>query len=256
MTFRENDPSSRGGLVNAGIYLASRSLVEEVDSTPCSLESDVFPRLAATRRLKGFEATGYFIDIGLPDSLAQARSELPAILHRGAVFFDRDGVLNFDSGYVSSVDTFRWLPGAKEAVRRVNEAGLRAIVVTNQAGVARGLYTEDDVRSLHRFMSDELAAAGAFVDRFYYCPHHPDALLRAYRADHPERKPHPGMILRAAAELGVDLAASVLIGDKSTDMQAAAAAGVLGLMIRNDDLPRVIDEAFARLGSHSLRRAT
>jgi D-glycero-D-manno-heptose 1,7-bisphosphate phosphatase len=150
----------------------------------------------------------------------------PLDVMRPAAFLDRDGVLNEDRGYVYDAAEFRWIPGAKEAVAFLNRAGYLTILVTNQSGIARGLYTEDDFHRLQGWMRDELAADGAHLDAVYYCPHHPEAKLAAYRKSCDCRKPAPGMLARAIRERAIDLSASFLIGDKASDCEAAAAVGV------------------------------
>ena len=121
--------------------------------------------------------------------------------HRPAVFLDRDGVLNIDHGYVHRPDQIDWTPGAITAVRRLNDLGYRVVVVTNQAGVAHGHYEEEAVHTLHAWMRDELAKYGAVIDVFYHCPYHPEGKVERFRLSHIDRKPGPGMILRALAEL-------------------------------------------------------
>lgn len=153
-----------------------------------------------------------------------------------AAFLDRDGVINVDVGYPHRIDTFRFIPGAPEAIRALNQAGLRVVVVSNQSGVARGLFTEDTVGLFNQHIADSLARHDARIDAFYFCPYHPDAVVERYRADHPERKPHPGMITRAARELNLDLTRSFLIGDRDTDIQAATAAGIPGYLFKGDNL--------------------
>lgn len=156
---------------------------------------------------------------------------------RPALFLDRDGVLNEDPGYVHRWEDFRWIPGAREAVAAFNQAGWWVFVVTNQSGVGRGYYAEDDVIALHARMADSLAEVEARIDAFYYCPHHPDAQVEAYRhPDPPDRKPNPGMILRALAEWPVDLSRSILVGDKDSDLEAAARAGLRALHFTGGDL--------------------
>jgi len=156
---------------------------------------------------------------------------------RPALFLDRDGVLNEDRGYVSRWEDFRWISGARAAVAAFNRAGWLVIVVTNQSGVGRGYYTEAAMHALHAKMSAELAEAGAHVDAVYYAPHHPDAPLDAYRhPDPPDRKPNPGMILRALAEWPIDRAASLLVGDKPSDLEAALRAGIRGVLFPGGDL--------------------
>jgi D-glycero-D-manno-heptose 1,7-bisphosphate phosphatase len=135
-------------------------------------------------------------------------------------------VLNVDKGFVWSPEQFEWIPGAIQAIRRLNEAGFLVIVVTNQSGVARGLYTEEAVQELSRWADRELAAHGAHVDGWYYCPHHTDHGEPPYRQDCECRKPKPGMILQAIREHGIDPSRSFLVGDQQRDLDAASMAGV------------------------------
>ena len=160
---------------------------------------------------------------------------------RPALFLDRDGVLNEDQGYVHRWEDFRWIPGAREAVAAFNRAGWLVLVVTNQSGVGRGYYTEADMHALHARMAEDLAAAGARIDAFYFCPHHPDAPEEAYRhPDPPDRKPNPGMILRALADWPIDKGRSVLVGDKDSDLEAAQRAGVRALHFPGGDLAQFL----------------
>jgi len=161
---------------------------------------------------------------------------------RPALFLDRDGVLNEDPGYVHRWEDFRWIPGAREAVAAFNAAGWWVFVVTNQSGVGRGYYTEADVRALHGEMSRSLAEAGGRIDAYYYCPQHPEATEAAYRhPDPPDRKPNPGMLLKAMADWPVDRGRSVMVGDKDADLEAARRAGVRGLKFEGGDLRRFLE---------------
>lgn len=162
---------------------------------------------------------------------------------RPAVFFDRDGVLNHDAGYLFEASKFKWIDGAREAVRLVNEAGYFAFVVTNQSGVARGFYEESDVLALHRWMADELAAVGAYIDAFEYCPDHPHAVLPRYRRDSDRRKPGPGMITDLMKRFPVAADKSLLIGDQERDLAAARGAGIRGLLFREGNLATFVREA-------------
>ncbi|HEX3699106.1 MAG TPA: HAD family hydrolase [Phenylobacterium sp.] len=164
---------------------------------------------------------------------------------RPALFLDRDGVLNEDRGFVARWEDFAWIEGAREAVAAFNRAGWLVIVVTNQSGVGRGYYTEAQMHALHGRMAEGLAEAGGHIDAFYFAPHHPEAPSDAYRhPDPPDRKPNPGMILRALSEWPIDRARSVLVGDKGSDVEAAVRAGVRGLLFPGGDLRRfLIDEA-------------
>ena len=142
-----------------------------------------------------------------------------------AVFFDRDGTLNRDVGYVTHLDVYELLPRAAAAVRKVNEAGWLAILITNQAGVARGYFSESMIDKVHRKLQDELGGKGARLDAIYYCPYVPNGDVPAYALDSKMRKPYPGMILKAAEEHGVDLGKSVMLGDKYSDLEAGWRAG-------------------------------
>ena len=143
-----------------------------------------------------------------------------------AVFLDRDGVINVDHGYVHRIDDFRFVPGSEVAMRRLQSAGWRLVVVTNQSGLARGLYSMLEYERFTAHLLEQLGAVGVGVDAVLHCPHLPDAAVAAYRLDCDCRKPGPGMLLRAARELALDLPASVIVGDRLSDVQAGRAAGV------------------------------
>jgi D-glycero-D-manno-heptose 1,7-bisphosphate phosphatase len=147
---------------------------------------------------------------------------------RPAIFFDRDGVLNIDSGYVHRVDQFEWTPAALEAIRLCNLRGYFVFVVTNQSGIARGLYSEADVIALHHWMRERAVESGARIDALEYCPHHPDAEVARYRLACDCRKPAAGLIRRLMTNWTVDLHRSLLVGDRESDLAAARAAGIRG----------------------------
>ena len=151
---------------------------------------------------------------------------------RRAVFLDRDGTLLEEGNFVDRLDRLTFFPFSIDAVRALNRAGFAVVVVTNQSGVARGLYTEDFVRDSHRHIDDRLTAAGARVDGWYYCPHHPQASVEALRCECECRKPKPGQLLRAAAELHLDLPASFAVGDRWKDIEAGEAVGARGILVR------------------------
>ena len=143
-----------------------------------------------------------------------------------AVFLDRDGVINEDSGYVGHWDSFVFLPGAVDAMRALCDAGFALIIVTNQSGIGRGYYTEEDFHRLTEQMCEELSQQGVSVAGVYFCPHLPEATLPQYRKTCNCRKPSPGLIHRAIEDLDIDLTRSAMVGDKISDMQAALAAGI------------------------------
>jgi len=149
-----------------------------------------------------------------------------------AVFLDRDGTINLEKGYLFRIEDFEFVPGAPEAIRLLNESGFLVIVVTNQSGVARGFYGEEDVAALHRQIDVKLALCGARVDAWFYCSHHP-AGKGAYAVTCSCRKPLPGMLLEAADLFDIDLKNSVMIGDKRADVEAAIAAGCRPILVRS-----------------------
>jgi D-glycero-D-manno-heptose 1,7-bisphosphate phosphatase len=154
-----------------------------------------------------------------------------------AVILDRDGVLNVDHGYVGEVSRLEWIPGARAAVKRFNDAGLKVIVATNQSGVARGLFDLAAVDQVHEAMRADLATRGARIDAFYVCPYLPNAKVAAFaHPDHPDRKPNPGLVLRALADFSIDPARALVIGDNERDLEAGRRAGVAGVLFPGGDL--------------------
>lgn len=153
-----------------------------------------------------------------------------------AVFFDRDGVLNIDKNYLYKIEEFEWQQDAMQAVQFLKEQGYFIVVVTNQSGIARGYYTEQDMDLLHEHMQTELAKLGTSIDAFYHCPHLPNAEVAAYAVKCDCRKPAPGMILQAIKDHGLDAEQSFLIGDKNRDIEAGNAAGVTGYLYKEGSL--------------------
>lgn len=235
----------RGGhqgaaVINGGIYVMNKADFV-VGEGRFSIEADLLPRLVAEGRLSARVHDGFFIDIGVPDSLSEARQTIAGRLRRPALFLDRDGVLNHDDNYVGTSDRLRWMDGAADAVRAANDAGAYVFVVTNQAGVAKGHYGEAEIQGLHRWMSDQLRRRGAHIDDWRYCPYHVEATVATYRQAHPWRKPEPGMLLDLMAHWPVDLARSLMVGDQPSDLAAAAAAGVASQRFQGGNLAQAID---------------
>ncbi len=236
---------SGAGLVNGGVYAMNRDAVRMLPVGGSSLEDDLFPTLAANGQLAGLESDRFFVDIGTPPSLAESQASVAAWRRKPAVFLDRDGVLNEDRHHVHKVEDFEWLPGAREAVRWLNDSGYLVIVVTNQAGIGRGLYTGREFDHLMDWFAEELAREGAHIDAIYHCPHHPTAGLGEYHVVCECRKPAPGMLVRALREWPIDAGRSIMVGDKHTDLEAAKAAGIRGVLYSGGSLLDVVREALA-----------
>jgi len=172
---------------------------------------------------------------------------------RRAAFLDRDGVVNIDHGYVFRREDFEFVPGTLAACAQLHRQGMLLVVVTNQSGISRGLYSEDDFRRLSAWMSAEFAAAGAPLAGVYHCPHHPQATHAQFRLACDCRKPAPGLLLAAARELSLDLSRSMLFGDKASDIEAAVAAGVAQRVLLGTDgralPPDLAPQATARFAS-------
>lgn len=151
---------------------------------------------------------------------------------KAAVFLDRDGTMIEERGYLGRLDLIAPFPYTADSIRRLRSAGYLVVVVTNQAGVARGYFDEAFVREAHRHLDRLLAAEDAAPDAYYYCPHHPDGVVEAYRIVCRCRKPSPGMIERAAADLGIDVGRSFVVGDKWLDVGLANQAGARGILVR------------------------
>ena len=151
---------------------------------------------------------------------------------RRAIFIDRDGTLSEEVGYVNHLSRFRLFPFAVEAIRLVNRSPFLAVLVTNQAGVARGYFPESLVHEVHAGVARDMAAGGAHLDAIYYCPHHPTAGEPPYRQECDCRKPRPGLLHRAAEQLGIDLARSYMIGDRLGDLELAWSVGATGVLVR------------------------
>lgn len=159
-----------------------------------------------------------------------------------AVFFDRDGTLNVDTAYLHRPEDFQWIEGAKEAIKYVNDLGYLAIVATNQSGVARGYYPEEDIKAVYDWMNEDLAKIGAHLDALYYCPHHPEAKVPAYRQICTCRKPNTGMVDKACDEYHIDRSKSFFVGDSDRDLECGQKAGLTGIRYKQGSLLTCIKE--------------
>lgn len=250
--FGRRPTSGEPAWINGGVAAFRRAFVDRLQPKG-AFETLALPDLAREGALGGLKTHGFFIDIGVPDDFSRGQIAIPEYRRRPAVFFDRDGVINRDHGHVGQVERFEWMPGAQEAVAAVNARGCYAFMVTNQAGIAKGLYSEADFHLLTEHMRAGLAEAGGRFDDLRYCPYHPDGVEEAYRQASDWRKPAPGMLTDLMRFWPIDAARSVMIGDRASDLEAASAAGVQGRLFsgegRLDDfVSGVLDEVLGATG--------
>jgi D,D-heptose 1,7-bisphosphate phosphatase len=233
-------------LVSGALYVLDPRAIDFVPADGVSdWGKDVFPAIvAAGEQLNAYRSIEYGKDVGTPDRLAKGEADLTsgrtARLSRRtpkpAIFLDRDGVLNREIDGVHAPDKLELLPGVGDAVRRINRAGVPAICVTNQPDIAKGFMTFADLRTVLAALDTRLAESGAYLDDFYYCPHHPErgfaGEVAALKIDCDCRKPKPGMLLKAAEAHNIDLARSWMVGDRYVDIDAGRAAGTRTILVR------------------------
>lgn len=212
--------TSGAGLITGGIYAMKRNLLDYM-SEIFSFETDFEEKYVQNNFVAAYCSDGFFIDIGIPEEYQRAQIEFNKG-YRKAAFFDRDGTINIDTGHLFEIDKLQFIPGAPELIKKHNDQGNYVVVVTNQAGIAKGLYSEKDMHRLHVELNHRLREGwDAHIDAFHFCPHHPD-----FTGECNCRKPKPGLIEEAAQMHSIDLGVSVMYGDKETDEIAAKRAGV------------------------------
>ena len=155
---------------------------------------------------------------------------------RAGLILDRDGVINIDKAYVYRQEDFEWVDGAIDTIKWLRSIGYHVFIVTNQSGIAKAYYTEEDMHKLHNWMLAEMKIAGAHIDQIYYCPYHAEGTIEKYRLDSDLRKPKPGMLLKAFEEWPIIKDGSFMIGDNPTDVAAAEAAGIKGYLFKDKNL--------------------
>jgi D-glycero-D-manno-heptose 1,7-bisphosphate phosphatase len=229
--FTERPAQTGPGLVSGGVYAFRHALLDYL-GPQCSLERDVFPRLAEAGRLLGAEYPGYFIDIGVPDDLSRARREIPDQRIRPAVFLDRNGVVNHDGGKVGSSAPSRLIEGTKATIKGLNDAGLFVFVVGDQPDDRFGLYSEAEFHAVNAELTADLATAGAHVDEFRYCPFRPQP------ADPADK------LIELLSDWPVDRVRSFFVGEQESVL-AAAAAGIAGHPFTGGNLAVFIAELVA-----------
>lgn len=215
------------GYINGGIYVINPRIFSDYNlPQKFSFEQDFLSKNLSTLKPYGFTSSDYFIDIGIPEDYQKAQNELPKLIKNKALFLDRDGVINQDHGHVGKIEDFHFIDGIFELCQKAQKAGYLIIVVTNQAGIAKGYYSEEEFLELTKWMENEFLKKGIKITKTYYCPYHIDAIIEKYKQDSYDRKPNPGMLLRAIKEFNIDPEESIMIGDKESDMEAAKSSNV------------------------------
>jgi D-glycero-alpha-D-manno-heptose 1-phosphate guanylyltransferase len=234
---KEKQPCE-SGLINAGVYLINREILEKFPvGSKFSFEKDFLEQEVSHLRFGGLISDKYFIDIGIPEDYEKAKRDFENKRTK-ALFLDRDGVINKEKNYVSKIEDFEFIEGIFDFCEYFQAKGYLIFVITNQAGIARRLYSADDFNILTEWMVSQFEKRGIMISKVYYCPHHPDITGSCDC-----RKPNPGMILQAAKEFDLNLSESILVGDHESDLKAGENAGILRNYMFHDkpDFPEIIN---------------
>lgn len=238
LTKEDSRPEFYRNRVNAGLHILSSKILEIVAATPkIDLDRQILRPLADSGKMFAYDSPEYVKDMGTPEryddvcrafrkGIVQSKNRLRK---QKTIFLDRDGTINKYVGFLRNVEDFELIDGAAEAIKRINDSGCLAIVVTNQPVIARGEVSYDELREIHNKMETLLGQKGAYLDGIYFCPHHPhkgyEGEIPELKIDCPCRKPKPGMLLQAAEDFNIDLSRSWMIGDSENDIMAGIAAG-------------------------------
>ena len=234
--------------VNAGLHVLSKKILDvKVDKEKIDLDRDLLKPLAGTGKMYCYDSPEYVIDMGTPDryygvcedyrnGIIKARNLRNK---QKAVFLDRDGTINKYVGFLTDIKKLELIDGAAEAIKKINESGYLAIVVTNQPVIARGEVSFEELESIHNKMETLLGEKGAYINGIYFCPHHPDKGFAGERIEYKIncecRKPKPGMLLQAAGDFNIDLSSSWMVGDGRNDIEAGKSAGCKTILIGNEE---------------------
>jgi D,D-heptose 1,7-bisphosphate phosphatase len=227
-----SEKSNKNNLINAGVYFFKKKLFKNYENKYISLENEIFPELVLNKKICGQEIYGDFIDIGLPESLMKARKS-NIFQHKYSVVFDRDGTINIDNGYTYKVSDLKFNPYITKFISYLNERNILAVVATNQSGIAREIFSEDDMHLFHRTMQHRLHKENAHIDSFFYCPFHIDATSNVYKLNSKLRKPNTGMLQLIKEKWNLEKDNMLMIGDKDSDIECATNFNIDSLKYRN-----------------------
>jgi D,D-heptose 1,7-bisphosphate phosphatase len=242
---KEDERTFHKNLVNAGIHILSPELLKNCpqDKDKVDLDRDILKKMIQSGRIFGYITPEYIKDMGTPERFTEVSRAMEKDIVKNknlsvkqkCIFLDRDGTINVFNDFVSRPEDFELIDGVAEAIRKINDSGYLAIVITNQPVIARNELDFETLNSIHMKMETELGRQGAFIDDIFFCPHHPDKGFPGerleYKIDCDCRKPKPGMILEAAEKYNIDLAQSYMVGDHIRDAQAGIAAGCTSILL-------------------------
>lgn len=234
------------GYINAGVGIFNKKILNSHLSLS---QENIFLKLIQKKVILAKKFNSFFIDISMPQFYKAAEKLLPIWKSRSALILDRDGVINEDFGYVHSMKNFQWIKYAKETIKLANDLGLLVIVITNQSGIARGLYTEEIFQKFTKEINNQLIESGAHIDATYYCPHHPKEGNGKFKRNCNCRKPKPGLLRRAISDWNLDPKKCFLIGDRETDILLAKKCNISSYLFssKTDNLLNIFKNKFQHL---------
>ena len=228
-------------LMNGGVYFFKRRILNLIPNKPCSLEEDVFPNIIKKKLLTGKIYKNFFLDIGTPKYFNVSAKRLKNYFSRPAAFLDRDGVINHDSGYVYKKKDFRFRKGVIKGLKYLIKKKYYIFIVTNQAGIAKGIYNENDFKKLHLYLKRNLSKKNIYFNDVQYCPYHPKGKIKIYRKKSSLRKPGNQMVKNILKIWLVNKRKSFMIGDKNSDKYCAKKSKLLFFFSENNFYKQIIN---------------
>ena len=231
--------NNNSNLMNAGIYLCKKKIINLIDDKIFSFENDFLNTLIKQKKVKGIRKKNYFIDIGIPKKIIEGSNIMTNVFKRPAAFLDRDGVINHDYGYVHKFKDFKFKIGIINALKKLIQKGYYIFIVTNQAGIGKNIFKTSDFFNLHKKLKYVFAEKNIYIDDVKYCPFHPKAKIKKYKKVSKFRKPNTGMIDQIKKNWNIDFKKSFFIGDQKTDMMTAKKSGIYFEYVQNNPLLQV-----------------
>ena len=214
-------------LMNGGIYFFKKEILNKIPNKPCSLEEDILPNIIKNKMLSAKIFKNFFLDIGTPKYFKVSSNKLKKYFFRPAVFLDRDGVINYDRGYVYKKNDFKFRKGVIKGLKYLTKKNYYIFIITNQAGIAKGMYSEDDFKKLHLYLKTTLSNQNIYINDVQYCPYHPKGKIKMYRKKSLLRKPGNQMIINIFNKWLINKRKSFMIGDKESDKNCAKRSNLL-----------------------------